>query len=57
MAVPRAVVLCEDSSVAGTPFYVMDFVDGRIFTDPALPELLPPQRRQVQLLASGFILA
>lgn len=56
MAVPRAVVLCEDSSVAGTPFYVMDFVDGRIFTDPALPELLPPQRRQVQLLPTCVLL-
>ncbi len=56
MAVPRAVVLCEDSSVAGTPFYVMDFVDGRIFTDPALPELIPPQRRQVQLLPTCVLL-
>lgn len=31
--------LCEDDSVIGTAFYVMDFVDGRIFWDPYLPDL------------------
>jgi hypothetical protein len=34
--VPRAYCLCEDSSVIGTPFYVMQFVEGRVFKDPAL---------------------
>lgn len=29
--VPRQIVLCEDASVIGTAFYVMAFVDGRIF--------------------------
>jgi aminoglycoside phosphotransferase (APT) family kinase protein len=37
--VPRMHCLCEDPSVIGTPFYVMEFVEGRIFWDPALPEL------------------
>ncbi len=37
---PRALALCEDESVdPGTAFYVMAHVDGRIFWDPALPEL------------------
>lgn len=31
--------LCEDESVIGRAFYVMDFVPGRIFWDPALPGL------------------
>jgi aminoglycoside phosphotransferase (APT) family kinase protein len=35
--VPRTYLLCEDAAVIGTPFYVMDFVPGRIFADPMLP--------------------
>ena len=35
--VPRMYVLCEDESVIGTAFYVMDFLEGRIFRDPQLP--------------------
>ncbi|KAJ3118218.1 hypothetical protein HDU96_003258 [Phlyctochytrium bullatum] len=34
--VPRVFVLCEDNSVVGTPFYVMEFMDGRIFTENTL---------------------
>lgn len=37
--VPHALALCEDDAVIGTAFYLMGFVDGRIFWDPALPEL------------------
>jgi len=31
--IPRPFVLCEDQAVIGTPFYVMEFLDGRIFID------------------------
>ncbi|MCU0757673.1 MAG: phosphotransferase family protein [Steroidobacteraceae bacterium] len=39
--VPVATVLalCEDASVIGTAFYVMAHVEGRVFWDPALPEV------------------
>lgn len=37
--VPEALALCEDDAVLGTPFFVMRWVPGRIFWDPALPEL------------------
>ena len=40
--VPEVFALCEDESVIGTPFYVMAYVDGRVFTDPGLPGLGPP---------------
>lgn len=43
--VPKAYCLCEDSSVVGTPFYIMEFLDGRIFTDPAMPEVGPEERK------------
>jgi len=39
--------LCEDDSVIGTAFYVMEFVEGRIFWDPYLPDLNPEERRAI----------
>jgi len=43
--VPEVHVLCEDDSVIGSVFYVMEFLDGRIFWDPRLPGLSPAERR------------
>jgi aminoglycoside phosphotransferase (APT) family kinase protein len=45
--VPRTAVLCEDDSVIGTAFYVMEHVVGRVFLDPALPDLAPATRNDV----------
>lgn len=45
--VPRALHLCEDAAVLGAPFYVMEFVEGRIFWDPALPGLSPDERAKI----------
>jgi aminoglycoside phosphotransferase (APT) family kinase protein len=38
--VPRVFHLSEEASPIGRMFYVMAFVDGKIFWDPALPEVL-----------------
>ena len=46
--VARMHVLCEDDSVIGSAFYVMDEVDGRHFDDPRLSELAVQDRRAVQ---------
>lgn len=35
--VPKAYCLCEDDSVIGTAFYIMEFLDGRIFEDSSMP--------------------
>ena len=35
---------CADTDVIGTPFYVMDFVEGRILWDPALPGMASTER-------------
>lgn len=43
--VPKVFCLCTDSSVIGTPFYVMEFLEGRIFLDPMLPGVAPNRRR------------
>jgi aminoglycoside phosphotransferase (APT) family kinase protein len=42
--VPHARLYCDDASVIGTPFYVMDYRPGRIFTDPLLPGMGPAER-------------
>ena len=42
--VPVMRVLCEDDSVIGTAFYVMDFLHGRIFRDARMPGLAPTER-------------
>ena len=34
----------EDASILGTPFYLMEWLEGRIFTEYALPGLAPDQR-------------
>ena len=39
--------LCEDDDVIGSMFYVMSFVDGRIFWDPTLPDLSNEDRTSV----------
>jgi len=44
---PRALALCEDERVIGTTFYLMAHVDGRIFWNPALPELPREERRPI----------
>lgn len=36
--VPKTHVLCEDESVIGSMFYVMEYLEGRILWNPALPE-------------------
>ncbi|OGE49471.1 hypothetical protein PENARI_c021G10818 [Penicillium arizonense] len=42
--VPKAYCLCEDNAVIGTPFYIMEFLDGRHFTDPAMPGVSGEER-------------
>ena len=40
-------VYCADESVAGTAFYVMGFVDGRVFWEPHMPGSNPAERAAV----------
>ena len=42
---PRAYALCEDESVVGTAFYIMEYCDGRVLWDPLLPDV-PKEGRQ-----------
>jgi aminoglycoside phosphotransferase (APT) family kinase protein len=47
--VPKAYCLCEDDSVVGTPFYVMEFLDGRIIEDAAIPDVTPEERTEMSV--------
>jgi aminoglycoside phosphotransferase (APT) family kinase protein len=45
--VARAYALCQDDSVIGSMFYVMDSVEGRILWDISLPDSDPAERRAI----------
>ena len=45
--VPRMRLMCQDESGIGTPFFVMDYVAGRIFTDPGLRSCTPADRAAI----------
>jgi aminoglycoside phosphotransferase (APT) family kinase protein len=43
--VPKVLHYCKDLSIIGTEFYVMEFLDGRIFSDVLLPTVNVPERK------------
>ncbi len=45
--VPKPYVLCEDESVIGTAFFVMDYVDGRVMWDQSLPGMTRAERSAI----------
>jgi aminoglycoside phosphotransferase (APT) family kinase protein len=45
--VARPILLCEDAEVIGTPFYVMDHVEGRVIWEPHLPDETPANRAAI----------
>lgn len=45
--VPQTRVMCDDASIIGTPFFVMDCVPGRVFRQPHLPGVLATDRARM----------
>lgn len=45
--IPKVYCLCVDDSIVGTPFYIMEFLDGRIISDPAIPGVTPAERTEM----------
>ncbi|MAZ90098.1 MAG: phosphotransferase family protein [Cellvibrionaceae bacterium] len=45
--VAKAYHLCEDDNVIGSMFYVMEYIDGRVMWDPALPDETPSGRAAI----------
>lgn len=54
--VPPALLYCDDRAVVGTPFYVMERVEGRVFHDCTLPGV-PSQERRAMYEAMARVLA
>jgi aminoglycoside phosphotransferase (APT) family kinase protein len=42
--VPAMLLLCEDEAVIGRAFYVMEYMEGRVLWDQALPGIAKPER-------------
>jgi len=45
--VPRALALCDDATVIGAIFYVMELAQGRAYADGSLPRFPPDRRRRM----------
>ena len=45
--VAEPLAFCAEDGVAGTPFYVMSFADGRVFWEPQMPGSNPAERAAV----------
>lgn len=54
---PKVYHLCEDRDVIGSMFYVMEFCEGRIFWDAALPKLQSNEERTQAYEEMGKVLA
>jgi aminoglycoside phosphotransferase (APT) family kinase protein len=55
--VPKVYLLCEDETVIGTPFFVMEHIEGRLFWNVQLPDVSKEERgaiyeQLVQVLAA-----
>jgi aminoglycoside phosphotransferase (APT) family kinase protein len=55
--VPRVDALCEDDAVIGSAFYVMEYLEGRIFWDQRLPEIADPAERAVMFDSMNAVIA
>uniref|UniRef100_A0A8C3PXS0 Aminoglycoside phosphotransferase domain-containing protein n=1 Tax=Chrysolophus pictus TaxID=9089 RepID=A0A8C3PXS0_CHRPC len=53
--VPTVLALCEDRSILGTPFYLMEHCAGHVYRDASLPTLLPNQRRAIYAAMSEVL--
>lgn len=45
--VPHMYALCEDESVIGRAFYIMEFMEGRVLWDQSLPGMAPAERAAI----------
>ena len=38
---------CEDENIIGTAFYIMEYLEGRVFEDTTLPNISPEERKEI----------
>jgi aminoglycoside phosphotransferase (APT) family kinase protein len=47
--VPKVVLFHAEKDVVGTPFYIMEKLPGRVFSECALPDMTPQERRAIYM--------
>ncbi len=52
VSVPRILAICDDTSVLGVPFYVMEFLEGTVITDTIPAPLDSPDQRRATVFAA-----
>jgi len=55
--VPKTLLLCRDPSIVGTPFYLMERLEGRVFHDSSLADLPPAARRPLYMAMADVMAA
>lgn len=55
--VARPILYCDDAEVLGTPFYLMERVDGRVFTDTTLSDLPEDDRHALWMAVADAMAA
>lgn len=55
--VPRPILYHDDPELLGTPFYLMERVEGRVFPDCALPRAAPSERRALWMALADALAA
>ncbi|MGB7204949.1 MAG: phosphotransferase family protein [Anderseniella sp.] len=55
LPVAGAHLLCTDESIIGTQFYIMEYVDGRVFWEPHMPGLAGPERGAIFAAMNSFM--
>jgi aminoglycoside phosphotransferase (APT) family kinase protein len=46
LPIPHVYFYCDDAAVIGSEFYMVEYVEGRVFWSAELPELISPERGQ-----------
>ena len=55
--IPRPYAYCNDASILGAEFYIMEYVKGRIFVDPRMPNMANSQERTVAFVDAVRVLS
>jgi aminoglycoside phosphotransferase (APT) family kinase protein len=53
--VPRPVIFHAEPDIVGTPFYLMERLEGRVFHNAVLPDIGPEERRAIYLAMAGAL--
>jgi aminoglycoside phosphotransferase (APT) family kinase protein len=53
--VPQTLLYCDDSTIVGTPFYLMERLEGRVFHDASLPDVPAVERTAMYFEAADTL--